>query len=89
MNKPFLQRYNKVILLLVLIAVDLCVFLLFGILLMGYDDHYDSTKGEYWSLASMNRNEKIIYISYQVWIVLNFVGGGYLLWRVLRKGKNV
>ena len=31
---------------------------------MGYDDNYDSSKGEYWSLSSMNSTEKMIYICY-------------------------
>lgn len=57
-----------------IIVADLVVFIILGVLLMGYDDNYDSSEGEYWSFASMNMNEKIIYICYNVWIVLNIIG---------------
>ncbi len=35
------------------ILFDLFVYLVLGMLLMNYDDFYDESKGEYWSLESM------------------------------------
>ena len=50
---------------LAIIGADLFVYIVLGLLLMGYDDNYDSSKGEYWSLESMDSTEKIIYFALQ------------------------
>ncbi|PAM95706.1 hypothetical protein B4N84_06305 [Flavobacterium sp. IR1] len=70
-----------------IIVADLVVFIILGVLLMGYDDNYDSSEGEYWSFASMNMNEKIIYICYNVWIVLNIIGFIYIGRKIYIKTK--
>jgi len=67
-------RFIDIVYWLAIIGVDILVFIILGILLMGYDDSYDSSKGEYWSLASMNIIEKIIYIGLQIWSILNIFG---------------
>jgi hypothetical protein len=36
-----------------IIIFDLAVYIFLGLLLMNYDDFYDESKGEYWSLGSM------------------------------------
>lgn len=43
----------------VLIILDLFVYVALGMLLMNYDDFYDESKGEYWSLKSMTLSEKV------------------------------
>ena len=58
-------RFVDIIYWLAIISADLFVYMIFGLLLMGYDDNFDSSKGEYWSLASMNSTEKIIYFALQ------------------------
>lgn len=70
-----------------IIVADLFVFIILGVLLMGYDDNYDSSEGEYWSFASMDMNEKIIYICYNVWIVLNIIGFIYIGRKIYIKTK--
>jgi hypothetical protein len=76
---------KQVLIWLAIIAVDIFVFILLGLLLMNYDDFYDSSKGEYWSLASMNSTEKLVYICYNVWIVLNLIGLIYIGYKIYRK----
>lgn len=72
-----------------IIVIDLFVFILLGVLLMGYDDNYDSSEGEYWSFASMNTSEKTIYICYNSWIILNIIGLAYICWKIyVRTKKN-
>jgi hypothetical protein len=51
-------RLIDIIFWIAIIGADLFVFIILGLLLMGYDDNYDSSKGEYWSLASMSTTEK-------------------------------
>lgn len=81
-------RFFHIVFWLVVIAADFFIYLFLGILLMGYDDNYDSSKGEYWSLASMNSTEKIIYFCYNGWIVLNIIAFAYLAWRIYKRQKS-
>lgn len=81
-------RFIDVVYGTAIIGADLLVFILLGLLLMGYDDSYDSSKGEYWSLASMNSTEKIIYICYNAWIILNIVGLVYIGRKIYRRTKK-
>lgn len=67
-------RFIDIVYWLAIISVDILVFIILGVLLMGYDDSYYSSKGEYWSLASMNILEKIIYIGLHIWSILNIFG---------------
>jgi len=71
-----------------IIVIDLFVFILLGVLLMGYDDNYDSLEGECWSFASMNTSEKIIYICYNSWIILNIIGLAYICWKIYARSKK-
>ena len=64
--------YN-IIFWLTIIAVDFCIYAVLGLLLMQYEDFYDNSKGEMWSLVSMNTNEKIIYICLNIWNILNII----------------
>ncbi len=68
------KRITIIIAWFVIIIADFGIFTILGLFLMGYDDHYNSSKGEYWSLASMNTTEKILYICYNTWIILNIIG---------------
>lgn len=76
---------KQILIWLAIIAVDIFVFIILGLLLMNYDDFYDSSKGEYWSLASMNSTEKVIYICYNIWVVLNIIGLLYIGYKIYRK----
>ena len=84
----FKIRFVDVVYGIAIIGADLFVFIILGLLLMGYDDSYDSSKGEYWSLASMNLTEKIIYICYNAWIILNIIGLVYIGRKIYRKTKK-
>jgi len=82
---------KQVLIGLAIVAVDIFVFIILGLLLMNYDDFYDSSKGEYWSLASMNPTEKVVYICYNIWVVLNIIGLlyiGYKIYRNLSESKK-
>ena len=81
-------RFIDVVYGVAIIGADLFIFIILGLLLMGYDDSYDSSKGEYWSLASMNTTEKIIYICSNAWIILNIIGLVYIGRKIYRKTKK-
>lgn len=67
-----------------LIIFDIIVYLFLGLLLMHYDDFYDESKGEYWSLASMTFTEKIYYIGFNVWNIVNIIALGYIVLRIIK-----
>ncbi|MBS1732088.1 MAG: hypothetical protein JST02_02215 [Bacteroidetes bacterium] len=81
------KRVIHIIFRLAFIAADVFVFILLGVLLMGYEDQYDVSKGEYWSLGSMNTSEKIIYLSFYAWLILNIVAGIFISAGIYRKWK--
>lgn len=71
-------RLTDTVFLISIIFADVFIFLLLGLSLMGYDDNYDHSKGEYWSLESMLILEKVLYLSYNLWIILNIIGVFFL-----------
>lgn len=66
-------RFVDIIYWLAIIGADIFVYIILGILQMDYDDNYDSFKGEYWSLSSMNKWQLIFYFSLQLWNILNII----------------
>ncbi len=50
-------RLVDIVYWLAIIGANIFVYIVLGILQMDYDDNYDSSKGEYWSLASMNTRQ--------------------------------
>ena len=67
-------RFVDIIYWLAIIGVDIFVYMILGVLQMDYDDNYDSSKGEYWSLASMNKWQLFLYFLLQFWNLLNIIG---------------
>ena len=67
-------RFVDIIYWLAIIGADIFVYMFLGVLQMDYDDNYDSSKGEYWSLASMNKWQLFFYFLLQFWNLLNIIG---------------
>ncbi len=80
-------RFVDIIYWIAIICADLFAYMFLGLLLMGYDDNYNSSKGEYWSLASMNSTEKIIYLVLQSWNIINIIGVFYIGHRLYKRVK--
>lgn len=66
--------FIDIIVWLVIIGADIIVYIILGVLQMDYDDSYDSSKGEYWSLASMNTRQLLYYFALQLWNIINIIG---------------
>jgi hypothetical protein len=73
-------NYKNIAKWIVVLILDCLVFVVLGLLLMNYDDFYDESKGEYGSFGSMTTYQKIIDISFNVWILLNCFFFIKLLW---------
>lgn len=80
-------RFIDFVYVLAIVLFEVAVYIILGLFLMGYDDTYDSSKGEYWSFGGMNNQEKGFYIAINVWNVLNIVGVTYFVSRIFRRFK--
>jgi hypothetical protein len=70
-----------------IIGTDIFVYLVLGILQMDYDDNYDSSKGEYWSLSSMNKLQLVYFFLLQLWNILNLCGLLFIGRRIYKRIK--
>jgi hypothetical protein len=66
-------RLVNIIYVIAIVAADLFVYMILGILMMGYDDNYDASQGNYGSFSSMSNNDALIYIGFQVWNIMNLI----------------
>lgn len=80
-------RLIDIIYCLAIIGTDIFVYMILGVLQMDYDDNYDSSKGEYWSLASMNNRQLFFYFALQVWNILNIIGLTLLVIKIYKRTK--
>ena len=71
-----------------LIIFDFIVYLFLGLMLMNYDDFYDESKGEYWSLASMKFRQKANYVGLNLWHVINLLAIGYVIYHLIIEIKK-
>lgn len=79
---------KKLFVLLALLILDTLVFFVLALFLMNYEDNYDELKGDFWSLNSMDTTEKLLYIIYLTWIVINLVGLIYLCFKLIKTYIN-
>ena len=73
---------------LAIIIIDLLIYFVLALLLMNYDDYYDASKGEYWSLESMTFWQKVNYIGFNVWQIINLIAIGYIIYRIIKEIKK-
>jgi hypothetical protein len=81
-------RFIYIIYWLVIIGADIFVYIILGVLQMDYDDNYNSSKGEYWSLESMNKLQLVFYFLLQLWNLLNILGILYIGRKIYKQIKN-
>lgn len=67
-------RFIDLISWIAIIGTDIFIYIVLGVLQMDYDDNYDSSKGEFWSLVSMNKRQLIFYFLLHLWNILNIIG---------------
>ncbi|WP_341225570.1 hypothetical protein [uncultured Arcticibacterium sp.] len=82
-----MKRYltiKNILIAIGIILFDLSVYVFLGLLLMNYDDFYDESKGEYWSLESMDFWQKANYIGLNIWHLINLIVIGYVIYRVIK-----
>lgn len=56
-----------------ILVLDCCVVFILCLLLQDYEDSYNESKGQYWSLSSMTTFQKVIHISLDIWLSLNYL----------------
>jgi large-conductance mechanosensitive channel len=71
-----------------IIILDLVIYFILALLLMNYDDFYDESKGKYWSLESMTPWQKVNYIGFNIWQIVNLIAIGYIIYRIIKEIKK-
>jgi hypothetical protein len=79
------KRSKKGFMYIAIGVVDVSIWMLLGVLLMGYDDFYDESKGDYRCFSSMTTPEKIISILWGFWFWLHIALIIFSLGNFLRK----
>jgi len=75
----------KILKIVLLIILDLLVFAFCSFFMMGYDDFYDESQGEYFSFSSMKLEYKVVWGFYNFWIILNCLLLFYILFKVYKR----
>ncbi len=70
---------------LIIVFVDVIIYIVFGVMMMAYDDSYDESKGEYWSLESMTVFDKTIYFSIMLWNIINLLAILFILFNFVKQ----
>jgi hypothetical protein len=89
MNKYKFNKLKKsLISILFIIALDVFIYIILGVLLMDYEDNYQPSMGEIWSLGSMNFQQKIYYLSYNVWVIIHIFAIIFIMFKFYLLFKN-
>lgn len=81
-------RFVDIIYWLSIIGVDIFIYMILGVFQMDYDDNYDSSKGEYWSFASMSKWQLFFYFLLQFWNILNLFGIIFIGQKIYKRIKT-
>lgn len=79
---------KKLLFWFVFISIDVALYIIIGLILLNYEDTWDSTKGYYWSLGEMTLIQKVAYISYYILIVINILIIIYLSFKFFKYLKK-
>jgi hypothetical protein len=72
-----------------LLIADGMIYLFLGILMMGYDDSYDVSKGAYWSWKSMNGYERMIDSAFIIWNIINLAVLARIIYKIWKWIKTI
>jgi hypothetical protein len=81
-------RFPDIIFWLARLGTYLFIYIVLGILMMDYEDHWDETKGILRSDASMNRLQWLYYLALQARNIINIFFVIYIFRRFFKKRKQ-
>lgn len=79
-----MKIFIKILIVLLFLFIDFVVYAFLILKMMNYEDFYTYEKGSWYSLESMNTKEKLYYIAYINWFVINIIIIFYLFLKLLR-----
>jgi len=79
---------NNIFYAVAIISLDIFVYLILSLALMGYEDMYDKSKGTKWSLHSMNATEQIFVIALWVWNAVNIFLLVFVIYKFYKWSKT-
>lgn len=90
-GKDRMKRYltkKNILITAGIIILDLAIYFVLALSLMNYEDFYDESKGEYWSLKSMTLWQKVNYIGFSIWQIINLITIAYVIFQILKRNKK-
>jgi hypothetical protein len=79
---------RKLNLYLSIVVINLLLYLVLTFGLVNYEDAFDGSKGEFYSLSSMEITEIICFLSLILWYVINSILLCLVLFKLWRKKKH-
>jgi hypothetical protein len=79
---------KKILIYFLVLVIDLLLYLYLGFNLINYEDSYDGTNGEFYSLGSMNFTEKITFICLIIWYIINILIVFVIIRRIWKRIKT-
>ncbi len=64
-------KISNIIFFIALVLADIVIFIILGMLFMGYEDFYEESEGPWMSLQSMTPKEKVVYFAIDFWYIVN------------------
>jgi hypothetical protein len=77
-------KFVNILFWLAVVGADIIVYVIIGIALMGYDDNWDASKGEYGSWKSMTNFDRTAFTTLYLWHTLNIIFWGWAVWKLYR-----
>ncbi len=87
-----MKRYltiKNILIAVSIIILDLVIYFFLALSLMNYEDFYNESKGEYWSLGSMTFWEKVSYIGFNIWLIINLFVIGYIIYIIFKSKSRI
>ncbi|WP_243472629.1 MULTISPECIES: hypothetical protein [Winogradskyella] len=80
-----MKTLDKIIWIFIIVVIDIVLYIIIGLIIMGYEDMWDISKGPYFSLGSMTWLEKIAFVSYYLLIIANILIIIFGLYKIITK----
>ncbi|RWY53889.1 hypothetical protein [Mucilaginibacter gilvus] len=70
------------------VIIDLAVYALLGVIMMGYDDSHNGTEPDYYKWSSYKTLDKAAVIGLWFWNIVNILFWGYVIYRIVKAIRN-
>jgi hypothetical protein len=70
------------------VIIDLAVYASLGVMMMGYDDHYNGDPAQWGAWHTLSAFDKKVFITLDAWHVVNVTALGYVLFKTSKRFRK-